>query len=328
MKFLVIGCGSIGERHIRNLLSLSASEVSVFDIDARRLAAIADKYKIKTYNDLSQAFSQAPDALVICVPPSLHMQLAFKGIEHNAHIFVEKPISHTIDGVDKLNKAAKKKNLVVYVGYNMRFHPGLRQVKQLLDEGKIGKVLSADVEAGQYLPDWHPGEDYRRGYTARRELGGGIILDGSHELDYIRWLIGGEVKEVSCFAGKISRLEVDTEDTAEILLKFDNNVITRVHLDFVQRGYSRSCKLIGEEGTITWSYPDKKVRLFTAANNKWQEIDTPFEPNAMYIEEMKQFIQCVKGEEKPVVDGDVGQRVLEIALAAKKSAATGRVIKL
>jgi len=328
LKFLVIGCGSIGERHIRNLLSLSASEVSVFDIDARRLAAIADKYKIKTYNDLSQAFSQAPDALVICVPPSLHMQLAFKGIEHNAHIFVEKPISHTIDGVDKLNKAAKKKNLVVYVGYNMRFHPGLRQVKQLLDEGKIGKVLSADVEAGQYLPDWHPGEDYRRGYTARRELGGGIILDGSHELDYIRWLIGGEVKEVSCFAGKISRLEVDTEDTAEILLKFDNNVITRVHLDFVQRGYSRSCKLIGEEGTITWSYPDKKVRLFTAANNKWQEIDTPFEPNAMYIEEMKQFIQCVKGEEKPVVDGDVGQRVLEIALAAKKSAATGRVIKL
>jgi predicted dehydrogenase len=328
LKFLVIGCGSIGERHIRNLLSLSTGEVLAYDIDAQRLAAIAEQYKIKTYSDLPQAFGKTPDALVICVPPSLHMSFALKGIARNAHIFVEKPISHTLDGVEKLNKEAKKKHLIVYVGYNMRFHPGLRQVKQLLDQGKIGKVLSADVEAGQYLPDWHPQEDYRRGYTARRELGGGIILDGSHELDYIRWFVGGEVKEVSCFAGKISQLEVDVEDTAEILLKFDNNVITRVHLDFVQRGYSRSCKIIGEEGTITWSYPDKKVRLFTAPDNKCQEIDTPFEPNAMYIEEMKHFIQCVKGEEKPMVDGDTGQRVLEIALAAKKSAATGRVIKL
>jgi predicted dehydrogenase len=328
LKFLVIGCGSIGERHIGNLLSLSAGEVLAYDIAPQRLSLITEKYKVKTYSDLPQALNQALDALVICVPPSLHIQFALKGIEHNTHVFMEKPISHTLDGVDKVIKEAKKKNLVVYVGYNMRFHPGLKLVKQLLNEGKIGKVLSADVEAGQYLPDWHPQEDYRRGYTARQELGGGIILDGSHELDYIRWLIGEEVKEVSCFAGKISQLEVDTEDTAEILLKFESNIVTRVHLDFVQRGYSRSCKLIGEQGTITWSYPDKKVRLLTAAANNWQETDTQFEANTMYTEEMKHFIKCVKGEETPAVDGGTGRRVLEIALAAKKSAATGKVIKL
>jgi predicted dehydrogenase len=310
------------------LLSLSAGEVSAYDVDAQRLSAIAEKYGVKTYNDLPQALNQTLDAVIICVPPSLHIPLALKAIEHNAHLFIEKPISHTIKGVDKLIEAARAKNRIVYVGYNMRFHPGLKLVKRLLDEGKIGRVLSADVEAGQYLPDWRPLQDYRRSYTARKELGGGIILDGSHELDYIRWLIGGEVKEVSCFAGKVSRLEVDTEDTAEILLKFDNNTIAGVHLDFIQRGYSRSCKLIGEEGTITWSYPEKKVRLFTAAAKEWQEMDIQFEPNDMYLEELKHFIRCIEGKETAAVDGATGRRVLEIALAAKKSAAAGRVIKL
>ncbi len=328
MKFIVIGCGSIGERHIGNLLSISAGEVLAYDTDQARLKTVKEKYKVDTFSDLSPALKQKIDAFIICVPPNLHLTYALEGLKRNAHVFIEKPISHTINGVAKLNKDAKKKNLIVYVGYNMRFHPGLKLVKQLLDEGKIGRVLSADVEAGQYLPDWHPQQDYRRSYTARKELGGGIILDGSHELDYIRWLIGGEVKEVTCLAGKISRLEVDVEDTAEIILKFDNSIITRVHLDFIQRGYSRSCKLIGEEGTIIWSYTKKKVRLFSAGDNKWQETDIQFEPNEMYIEEMKHFIKCVKGEEKPVVDGDTGKRVLEIALAAKKSAATGRVIKL
>jgi predicted dehydrogenase len=328
LKFLVVGCGSIGERHIRNLLSLSAGEVLVYDVDTQRLSLIADKYNVRTYSDLSQALNQTIDAFMICVPPSLHIPFALKGIEHNAHLFIEKPISHTLDGVDKLNEEAKAKNLTVYVGYNMRFQPGLKLVKQLLNQGKIGKVLSADVEFGQYLPDWRSWQDYRRSYTARKELGGGIILDASHELDYIRWLIGGEVKEVSCFAGKISKLEVDTEDVAEIILKFDNNIIAGVHLDFVQRAYSRSCKLIGEEGTITWSYPEKKVRLFTTVANQWQEIDFKTEANDMYLEELKHFIRCIKGEEAPEVDGVTGRHVLEIALAAKKSAFTGRVIKV
>jgi predicted dehydrogenase len=328
MKFLVIGCGSIGERHIGNLLSLSSGEVLAYDTDSERLSVVNGKYKVTTFTDLAQALNQKVDAFIICVPPSLHLTYALEGLKHNAHLFIEKPISHTINGVAKLNQQAKAKNLIVYVGYNLRFHPGLQMVKQLLDQGKIGKLLSVSAEVGQYLPDWRPQQDYRRSYTARKELGGGIILDGSHELDYVRWLIGAEVKEVACFADKVSQLEVNTEDNADILLKFSNNITANVHLDFIQRGYSRSCKLIGEEGTITWSYPEKKVKLYTAATKKWQETDIQFEPNEMYIAEMKHFIRCVKGEEKPAVDGATGQRVLEIALATKKSAAASRVIKL
>jgi predicted dehydrogenase len=327
MKFLVVGCGSIGERHIRNLQSLSAGEILVHDIDSERLALIGEKYRVRTYVDFDQALKQHIDAFIVCVPPSLHIPFALSGAEHDAHLFIEKPLSHTLDGVDPLLNQARAKGLVVFVGYNLRFHPGLRLVKQFLDEDRIGKVLSATVDAGQYLPDWHPWQDYRQMYTAKKETGGGIILDGSHELDYIRWLLG-EVKEVFCFAGKLSSLEVETEDTAEIILKFDNGAMAGVHLDFVQRAYSRSCKLIGEEGTIVWDYPGKKVSIFYATTGHWEEIKTEADPNDMYIGEMKHFVDCIKGEETPVVNGAGAKRVLQIALAAKKSSQSRKIVLL
>ena len=326
MKFLVVGCGSIGERHIGNLQSLSAGEILVHDMDSERLALIGRKYRVRTYVNFDQALKQHINAFIICVPPSLHIPFALSGAEHDAHLFIEKPLSHTLDGADSLLNQARAKGLVVFVGYNLRFHPGLRLVKQFLDEGKIGRVLSARVEVGQYLPDWHPWQDYKEMYVTKREMGGGIILDGSHELEYIRWLLG-EVQEVSCFASKISSLKVETEDIAEIILKFDSGAVAGVHLDFVQRAYSRSCKLIGEEGTIIWDYPENKVSIFLAKSDHWEEIKVEAEPNDMYLEEMRHFVKCTKGEEIPMVNGATGKRVLEIALAAKESARTGKIIR-
>lgn len=325
MKFLVIGCGSIGERHIRNLQSFSAGEILVYDVDVQRLTSVGEKYQVKTYEDLDEALKHQVDAFIICVPPSLHIPFALKGVEHDAHLFIEKPLSHDLADVDMLLKQAKAKGLVIFVGYNLRFHPSLRLVKQLLDEGKIGKVLSAKLELGQYLPDWHPWQDYREMYAGKKELGGGIILDGSHELDYICWLLG-EVREVSCFAGKLSSLEVETEDSAEIMLRFDNGAIAGVHLDFVQRAYSRSCKLIGEEGTIIWDYPGKKVSIFSAKSGCWEERQVEAEPNNTYIEEMKHFVNCIRGRDTPPVDGASARRVLDIALAAKRSSRCGKAV--
>jgi predicted dehydrogenase len=327
MRFLIIGCGSIGERHIRNLQTLSVGEILVHDTDITRLTSVGKKYHVKIYTNLDEALNQRVDAFVISVPPSLHIPFALKGIEHGAHLFIEKPLSHNLDMVDNLLEQAKTKGLVILVGYNLRFHPGLKLVKQLLDRGTIGKVLAAIVEAGQYLPDWRPWQDYRQSYSARSELGGGIILDSSHELDYIRWLIG-EVRDVCCIAGKTSNLDTNVEDTAEIILKFDNNAIAGVHLDFVQRAYSRSCKLIGEEGTIIWDYSENKVSLFSAKSGHWEETKVKAEPNDMYVEEMKHFVKCIRGQESPVVEGITGKRVLEIALAAKQSNASGKLLRL
>ena len=327
MNFAVIGCGSIGERHIRNLQTLSAGEILAFDVDKKRLALIGEKYNVKIYDDIEYVMNHRTDAFIICVPPSLHIPFSLKGIECNAHLFIEKPLSNNLEGVDALLEEAQAKGLVINVGYNLRFHPGLRLVKQLIDQDRIGKVLAARVEAGQYLPDWHPWQDYREMYVAKKELGGGIILDGSHEIDYIRWLLG-EIKRVSCFTGKLSSLEVDTEDTAEIILRFCGGEIAGVHLDFVQRFYSRSCKLIGEEGTIVWDYPNKEVSVYSAQTGSWETTIIECEPNDMYVEEMNHFIKCLEGEETPLTDGFSAKQVLEIALAAKESAKLGREMVL
>ena len=321
MKFIVIGCGSIGEMHTKNLLSLG-QEVFVYDKDLVRIQNLVNRYKVQTYDFKSHHIPI--DAFVICTPPNSHIPLAFEGLEHNAHLFIEKPISHTLDEVDEVIALAKEQDKVIQIGYQFRFHPGLKLVKQLLDEGKIGKLLSIRAEFGQYLPDWHPQEDYRNLYACYEEQGGGIILDGSHEIDYVVWLVGDEVSEVSCLAGKLSNLEVNTEDIAEINLKFRNGVISNIHTDFIQRTYTRGCKLYGERGAIMWMPYEDYLYLFTP-----KQKNIKIKPKIdMYIEEMRNFIACIEGKEKPVVDGETGKRVLEIALAAKESAKVGEVVKI
>ena len=328
MKFLVIGCGSIGERHIRNLKTISKrNKIIAFDVNIKRLKLMEEKYQVESVSDLTEAFKYKVDGALICAPPSLHIEFANEVIKYNIPLFVEKPISHNLEGVDNLIKKAERKKLPVLVGYNLHFHPGLNLVKKLLGEKKIGKILSVREEFGQYLPDWRPWQDYRQSYTAKKNLGGGIILDGSHEIDYAYWFFG-EVKEVFCFADKISRLEVETEDTAEILLKFETRIIANIHLDFLQRFYSRWCKIVGEKGTILWNYAKNSVRLYLAKTKKWQSFPIKFEPNNMYLEEMKHFIRCISKEERPKVDGREAKKILKIALACKESAKKNRLIKI
>lgn len=328
LNFFVVGCGSIGERHIRNLKSFFpiVDKIFAYDISQERLRLMRERYGVEAVNSIDEVLSKkSVDAALVCTPPNSHVPMAMKFVENNLHVFVEKPLSNQMKDVDKLLRKAEKKKLNIMVGYNLRFHPGIRLVKKLVDEKQVGKILSAIVEAGQYLPDWRPWQDYRKSYTAIEKMGGGVILDGSHEIDYIRWLLG-DVKELSCFAGKISSLEVETEDTAEIILRFKSGAIAGIHLDFVQRGYARSCKLIGEEGNILWSYPEKTVKVYLAEGSLKTFRFDDFEPNQMYVKEMEHFINCVQGLEKPLVDGWEGKATLLLALAAKKSAKERKVI--
>ena len=327
MKLLVIGCGSIGERHIRNLRSLSVDNILACDTNSDRLHLMKDKYDAEIYKDVDEALKKNPDAVLVCTPPNLHIPMALKAVEHNAHLFIEKPISHNLEKVDDFLTEAKRKKLTVLVGYNLRFHQGIILMKKMINEKVIGRVLSARAEVGQYLPDWRPWQDYRQSYTGKNDMGGGIILDGSHEIDYIRWLLG-DITEVSCFADKVSDLDVDVEDTAEILLKFKNNIIAEIHLDFVQREYSRNCKIIGEEGTLIWDYPGKYVKTYYSTTKQWKTYPIKMEPNDMYVEELKHFFECIKGKTSPLISGEEAKKVLEVALAAKESATNGKAIKL
>lgn len=327
MKFLVIGCGSIGERHIKNLKRLSTGEILAHDLDLKRLNLMKKKYKVCGYENIDKAWEQEPDAVLVCTPPSSHIPISLAAINYGANVFIEKPLSNTLKGVDELLRNARRKNLIVFVGYNFRFHKGIQLVKEMVDSREIGKVLFARAEFGQYLPDWRPWQDYRQSYTAKKDLGGGIILDGSHEIDYMRWILG-DAKEIFCFAGKISNLEVETEDVAEILLKFKTSVIGEIHLNFVRRGYSRTCEIIGEKGTLKWSYQDRYVKIYSIDKKSWKTFKIKADPNDMYVQEIQHFINCMKTGEKPLIDGQEGKKTLEIALSAKKSAETRKVIKV
>jgi predicted dehydrogenase len=216
----------------------------------------------------------------------------------------------------------------VVVGYQFRFHPGLRQVKQWLAEGAIGEVASARARWGEYLPAWHPGEDYRTGYSARRDLGGGVVLTLSHPFDYLRWLLG-EVVEVQAQLAQRSGLILDVEDTAHVTLRFASGVLATVSLDYVDRPAAHRLHLVGREGLISWDGITGEARLHTASAGA-VSVPTPagFDRNRMFLDEMKHFLECISGAASPACGLDDGLAALRIALAAKRSAAEGQTIRV
>jgi len=327
-KVLVVGSGSIGRRHLGNLASLGIRQLAVCDSREDRLAPAVEELKISGFSSYQKALAESrPDIVFICTPPISHLAQAGQALQAGAHVFVEKPLSDTLEGVDELIAAAESADKVVRVGYNLRFHPGLLEIKRLLSEGAIGRIFWAYIEFGQFLPDWRPWQDYRESYTARKALGGGIILDASHELDYAMWLFG-EPGAVSCMAGKTSDLEMDVEDSATILVRFAGGTDAVIHVDCLQRSYSRGCKLVGELGTVCWDYNDNQVRLFSASRKKWENISYEFEPNQMYLREVETFLAQAAQGKTGVEDLVHAGSVLTVALAARKSAAERKWIDL
>ena len=174
-RFLVIGCGSIGKRHIRNLISLGidgVNDIIAFDLDPARREEVEKKLGIATAQTIAAAWASRPEVCLITAPTAFHLTLARQAAERNCHLFIEKPLSHNWAGVEQLMSTVTDNHSITLVGCNLRFHPGLEKIKNLLAENAIGKIIAARVEVGQYLPDWHPWEDYRQSYSARRALGG------------------------------------------------------------------------------------------------------------------------------------------------------------
>lgn len=329
MKFLIIGCGSIGTRHLKNLKSIFNGEIIAYRTRNKKVRKLENEYHIKTYSNLAEALDQNPDAVLVTNPTSLHIQSALAAAKHGSNLFIEKPMSDTLNGIDELIDIIRKKKLVVLIGCNLRFHPCLQFIKKLLDEKHIGKVVSARVQMGQYLPDWHPWEDYRTMYSAHQSLGGGIILDAIHELDYISWLLG-DVAQVFSFSDKLSDLDIDTEDVAEILLCFKSGAIGEVHLDYIQRYPSRSCEIIGDEGSIIFDIDKGTVKVYTSEKKEWEVFKQPkdYDMNQSYIDELSHFISCIEGKKEPLISITDGLNALKIALAAKESAKSGKMIKI
>jgi predicted dehydrogenase len=324
-RILIAGLGSIGRRHLHNLLHIGGHEVALY---RTRPAPVEEAPHLPVYTDLSQALSTQPDLVIVSNPTAHHLSVALPAAKAGAHLLVEKPLSHSWDGVDELVSEIRGRGLLSMMGFDLRFDPGLCKVRELIEEGVVGRIVSLQAQVGQYLPDWHPWEDYRKGVSASPETGGGVILDLIHELDYVTWLLG-PVRELACFAGHVSSLEIRTEDTAAIVLQFETGAIGTVQLDYVQRTPSRTCRIVGEDGTILWDYHAQRVRWYKAGKDDWEELAYPDrQRNDRFLAEMKHVLACVAGQDRPRADVAVGRQVLRLALAAKESARTGQRIRV
>ena len=319
-KFLFAGCGSIGRRHITNLKRLIPCQILAYRVQNESLGDFEKENQIKAFYNLDEALDQKPDAVFVTNPTSLHLPVARKAAERSCPLFIEKPLSHNLDGVDKFIRLCQKNKVLVMMGYKMRFHPSIQKIKKLTEDGKIGKVIRAQSYYGGYLPNWHPWEDYRRMYSSRQDLGGGIILDAIHEIDYLYWILG-DVDKVKAFCGKLGDLDIETEDTAEIILHFKSNCFGNVHLNYTQHPDYRFCQITGTEGMILWDDNIRTVRLFTTKKNQWENFPEKetLEPNKIFIEELKYFLSCLEGKKKVNHSLYDAKRVLEIALQAKSA---------
>lgn len=324
---MVIGAGSIGQRHMRNLRLLGVENITAVDPDFERMRAAVDELQVLPASDLDEALGLKPQIVLVCTPPSLHMEQSLAAVRAGAHVFVEKPLSNNLDGIHELEDEAKQRSKIVQVGYNLRFIPALKTLKGIVDREELGRPLWARFEMGQYLPDWRPTQDYRLGYTARKELGGGIVLDASHEIDLALWLLG-RATDLCCMAGKTSDLQMDVEDTATILLRFNSGAQADVHMDCVQREYSRGLKIAFERGTATWSFPQNVLRIFEVDESE-RLIYPPsdYAPNQMYIDEMQEFLCAVRDKAYPGSLAE-GKNVVRVALAALKSSEEMSWVKL
>jgi predicted dehydrogenase len=312
-KILVVGAGSIGRRHIGNLNILGYEDIDVIDVNADCLEQVKSKFKIhNVFKSLEEVSIKDYDVGFILTPPVFHAPIALELANCGMDLFIEKPLSSSLDDVDKLIEIKESKKLVIMVGYNQRFNPGLNELKSYIDKGTLGKIYYVRAEAGQYLPDWRPLNNYRKNYTAIRGMGGGILLDGSHELDYVLWLLNSKIQEVRSMYDKLSDLDIDVEDIAEILIRFENNVICSVHMDMIERGYNRSCKVVGEKGSIKWTFKDDIFEFYDGDSKERIIKKYELDPNKSYLDELKHFFECVKKRDEPISNLYTARETLEL----------------
>ena len=320
-KVLIVGYGSVGNRHLENFLQFKDIQLTVYT--KRNDTQLLKKKGIKVSDSLNECLKENPNIGVIANETSLHVPTAIKLAKAGLDLFLEKPLSNSLKDVEKLHAIVKKKKLITQMGCNLRFHPCIMKIKSLIEQQKIGKIISAQVQNCSYLPDFHRWEDYRKSYAARKDLGGGVILTQIHEIDYMYWFFQ-EVENVVSMSGKLSDLDVTVEDYAASLLKFKNKVVGEIHLDYFQRPNFKSCKIRGTKGEIYWDSDNNDVNIYNIKKNKWEaKFETGFSNNidtySSYLEEIKHFMRCVKKRKETINNLEQGIATLKIALAIKKA---------
>lgn len=330
MKILLVGLGSIGRRHLKNLAALGVPQLAA--VTRQRCALPQGELPpFLSFENLESALTWRPDAAFVCNPTAFHLKTAREAARAGCHLFLEKPVSHTLEGLDELTELVEKQGLKTQVGFQFRFHPVFQKIKKAVERGDIGRVVSAHAHWGEYLPGWHPWEDYRASYSAREDLGGGVVLTLCHPFDYLRWMLG-EAEVVSAVGGQLSDLEMNTEDVALVSLRFESGAVGSVYLDYVSRPAKHTLQIVGTKGRIEWDADFGSAKIYRSSYSsddskssderalRFETISPGkfFERNELFLAEVADFLNCIRNDRAPACDLNDGIRALEIALAAKK----------
>ncbi len=318
MKILIVGFGSIGKRHFNNLVALGYRDFQVLTSQDLTGFGNLSGLVIQKETDLASALAQRPDVVFVCNPTALHLETALVAAVAGCPIFLEKPVSHSLDGLEKLAASAEVKQLKVQVGFQWRYNGVLKEIRSAIAEGKIGRPVAAHAHWGEWLPGWHPWEDYRQGYAARTDLGGGVVLTLCHPFDYLRWMLG-ECEVVSAIGGQLSDLELDTEDTALTTLRFQSGVIGSVYLDYVSQPPMHTLQIIGTEGRIEWDAICGSAKIYSKAGRAFETLmpGRHFDRNEMFLDQTADFMDCILQDRTPACTLHDGIRALQLCLAAK-----------
>jgi len=336
VRILIAGLGAIGQRHARNLRAILGRDLELLALRRRRLRHVVTErlerddsrdvereLGAEVFTDLDAALAAKPDAVFVCTPSSQHLDVAQAAAEAGCHLFIEKPVSHTLDGLDRLRETVAKGRLVAAVGCQWRWHPSMLGLRRLIDSGELGTLSTAQIDYREYLPDWHPYEDYRTSYAARADLGGGVVLTQIHDYDLAWWLFGPH-RTATAGGGHLSDLEIDVEDTVDARLD-GGRVPVHVRQTFAGRPPRRTLRLDGEGGSITVDLLTGR----TGATGSWARyadaLARPDHPrNQLFMDVALNFVRAVRGDAAPATPLEDGTAVLTLALAVKRAIASGR----
>lgn len=292
MKYLFIGLGSIGLRHLQNLRSLTKEPIYALRTKVNK--ELDKKYNITSMESLKEAMDLKPDVVFITNPTSKHLQYAMMFCD--SHLFIEKPFSTSSEGLEALLSTMEKSNKICFVGYNYRFHPQLIEIKKYLKD--IGKLYYSRIELAYYLPNWHLKEDYRKSYSARKDLGGGALLTLSHAIDTAYWLFG-DMQVLCSQMSKVSSLDIDVDDIVSIVMQTKDKTIIEVHLDYLQPFYTHNIKIVG-------SVDEEEFKVKRSLRD------------LSFMNELRHFLNCVNGKEKPKITHEDIKSVMRIIDEVKK----------
>ncbi len=333
-RMLVVGAGSSGSRHVRILRELRPDiEVAILRHEVCDDAKSESLGVEHCFTSIEDALSFTPDAAIIANPSPMHLDVAMPLAKAGVHLMVEKPIASSADGVGQLIDLCAEQDIRLMTGYNLRFLRTMAYFRGLLRQGRVGQMLSVKTEVVQYLPEWRPDVDYRETVSAQKKLGGGVLLELSHEIDYLLWLFG-RVELVRASVIQQGGLDIDVEDTAHLQLGFrqddvDEQLVVTLDMSFLRRETIRQCTVVGEFGTLRWDGVSGRVELLPIDGEQWEELllDRP-ERDFTYRQELKHFISCVENGIDPSISGRDGEAVLTVVDAARLSSEKGEAVYL